>query len=179
MSFQAINSPLQQRANILDLDWSRANALPADYETDLESEWSNPSRIYSKHDRKNFFSIDLSDLFTDQNDFSWKTIERGRANYYQKQMANQISFQTSQTLALLTSTLDFHFNLNQNLSIDTSSVMMSFETTSIQSLANKLIEQANNVRIQMPSNFQLNSTNSSSITVRVSQIKEKDLCSIV
>lgn len=173
MFFQAINSPLQQRANILNLDWSRANALPADYETDLESEWSNPSRILSKPANGCFaLSIDFSDLFADQNDFSWKTIERGRANYYQKQMANRISSQTSQTLALLTSILNIHLNFNQNLSIDTSAVSMSFEITSIQSLANKLIEQSENVRIQIPSEFQVNSTNSSSVIIRVSWIEK-------
>ncbi len=39
--FQAINGPLQQRTSILDLDDSRANTFPEDYDTDLESEWSN------------------------------------------------------------------------------------------------------------------------------------------
>ncbi|CAF4950220.1 unnamed protein product, partial [Rotaria socialis] len=46
----AINGPLQQRTNVLDLDFSRANTLPSDYDTDLELDWSNPSMflaIYS------------------------------------------------------------------------------------------------------------------------------------
>ena len=42
--FQAINAPLQQRTPALDLDFTRANAFPADYETDVELEWSNPSK---------------------------------------------------------------------------------------------------------------------------------------
>ncbi len=46
LSFQAINGPLQQRTSILDLDFSRANTFPQDYDTDLESEWSNPSIIF-------------------------------------------------------------------------------------------------------------------------------------
>jgi hypothetical protein len=42
--FKAINGPLQQRTTILDLDDSRANTFPQDYDTDLESEWSNLSK---------------------------------------------------------------------------------------------------------------------------------------
>jgi hypothetical protein len=42
--FKAINGPLQQRTSILDLDDSRANTFPQDYDTDLESEWSNLSK---------------------------------------------------------------------------------------------------------------------------------------
>ncbi len=45
MMIQAINGPLQQRTNVLDLDLSRANTIPQDYDTDLESEWSNLSII--------------------------------------------------------------------------------------------------------------------------------------
>ncbi|UJR16214.1 hypothetical protein I4U23_003124 [Adineta vaga] len=39
----AINGPLQQRTTVLDLDSSRANSFPTDYDTDLESEWNNPN----------------------------------------------------------------------------------------------------------------------------------------
>ena len=37
----AINGPLQERTTVLDLDYSRANAFPQDYDTDLESQWSD------------------------------------------------------------------------------------------------------------------------------------------
>jgi hypothetical protein len=43
--FKAINGPLQQRTIVLDLDYSRANTFPQDYDTDLEYAWSNPSKI--------------------------------------------------------------------------------------------------------------------------------------
>ncbi|CAF1557461.1 unnamed protein product, partial [Adineta steineri] len=43
----AINGPLQGRTLILDLDSSRANTIPQDYDTDLESGWSNLSMITS------------------------------------------------------------------------------------------------------------------------------------
>ena len=41
---QSVNAPLQSRATILDLDNTRANQFPADYDTDLESPWANPSK---------------------------------------------------------------------------------------------------------------------------------------
>jgi hypothetical protein len=44
---KAINGPLQQRTTILDLDFSRANNFPADYDTNLESDWSNLSKDIS------------------------------------------------------------------------------------------------------------------------------------
>ena len=36
----AVNDPLQQRTNLLDVDLSRATPFSTDYYTDLESEWS-------------------------------------------------------------------------------------------------------------------------------------------
>ena len=36
---------LEERAGALDLDTIRANAFPADYETDIELPWANPSEI--------------------------------------------------------------------------------------------------------------------------------------
>jgi len=39
-----VNGPLQQRTNVLNLDSSRASTLPDDYDTDLESAWSNLSK---------------------------------------------------------------------------------------------------------------------------------------
>jgi hypothetical protein len=82
-------------------------------------------------------------------------------------MANQISTQTTQTLSLLTSALNIHLNIGQSLLMNTSSVFMSLDITSIQSLSNKLIQQVENAHIQMPSNFQLDSTNHTSITLQV------------
>lgn len=42
--FKAINGPLQGRGSVLDLDYNRANMFPSDYDTDLESEWTNESQ---------------------------------------------------------------------------------------------------------------------------------------
>ncbi|CAF1134495.1 unnamed protein product [Adineta ricciae] len=65
--FTAINEPLQELMTVLDLDFDRANALPDDYDTDLESIWSNPN------------------FFADGDDFSVATIEKRRNVYYQQQ----------------------------------------------------------------------------------------------
>jgi hypothetical protein len=108
------------------------------------------------------------DLFGDGNDLSWDQIQSARNTYYQKQMANQISLQTTETLSLLTSALNIHLNIDQYLQMSTSSVFMSLETIGIQSLSNRNIKQSGNAHIQIPSNFQLNSIDNSSITVRVS-----------
>jgi hypothetical protein len=83
-------------------------------------------------------------------------------------MANQISLQTTETFSLLTSALNIHLNIDQNLQMNTSSVFMSLETIGIQSFSNKYIGQSGNAHIQIPSNFQLNSTDNTSITLRVS-----------
>ncbi|CAF4198666.1 unnamed protein product, partial [Adineta steineri] len=144
----AVNGPLQQRTTILDLDYSRATTFPADYDTDLESAWSNPN------------------LFADGNDFSWETIERNRNIYYQKQLANQIINQMNEIIALLSSSLNIHLNIGQQSIIDTSQVFMSLESKSIESLSNKLSQPMINVQIQLPENLNLNLSNNSKISIR-------------
>lgn len=76
--------------------------------------------------------------------------------------------QTTETIELLTAALHVHLNINQSLLINTSSTFMSLETTSIESLSKKSIKQSGDARIQLPTNFQLNTTNHTAITVRVS-----------
>lgn len=44
---------------------------------------------------------------------------------------------------------------------------MSLETVSIESLSNKFIQQFGNSHIKIPSSFQLESTDNTSITLRV------------
>ena len=48
-SFEASNGALQQRAISLNVDYERANTFPQDYDTDLESEWSNLSKDVSSN----------------------------------------------------------------------------------------------------------------------------------
>ncbi|CAF0823152.1 unnamed protein product [Adineta steineri] len=144
----AVNGPLQERTLVLDLDSSRATAFPTDYDTDLESEWSNPN------------------LFANGNDFSWKTIEEGRNTYYQKQLATTISNQMNELISLLTSTLNIHINIGQNLTINTPSAFMSLETISIESLSNRQIQQVGNAQINIPKHFNSNINDNSAVMLR-------------
>ena len=48
-----MNGPLQERGSVLSRDVTRANTLPDDYDTDLESEWVNES--------KNLVSVAMKD----------------------------------------------------------------------------------------------------------------------
>jgi hypothetical protein len=106
-------------------------------------------------------------LFADGNDFSWNTIEKGRNLYYQKQTADQINSQTKETVSLLTSALNIHLNIGQNQTINTSSVFMSLETISVESLSNKLIQPIGNAQISLPSNINSNMNNDQTISLRV------------
>ncbi|CAF1688606.1 unnamed protein product, partial [Adineta ricciae] len=112
--------------------------FPVDYDTDLESPWSNPN------------------LFANGNDFSWNTMERNRDLYYQKQAQTQISEQSKRTIALLTSALNNHLNIGQNFTINSSSVFMSLQTTTIQSFSNGIIKSIGNAQVQLPSNMNSN-----------------------
>ncbi|CAF1452778.1 unnamed protein product [Adineta ricciae] len=141
----AINGALQERIAVLDMDYSRANGFPADYDTDLDSAWSNPK------------------LFAGGNDFSTETMERNRNLFYQKQIQNQINQQTKQTLALLTSALHNHMNIAQNFTINSSSVFMSLQITNTQSLSNQIIKPIASALIQLPSNF---TSSESSVSLR-------------
>ncbi|CAF4112645.1 unnamed protein product, partial [Adineta steineri] len=144
----AVNGPLQERTIVLDLDSSRANTLPTDYDTDLESDWSNPN------------------LFADGNDFSRATIDKNRNIYYQKQLANEITNKTNKIISLLTSSLNIQLNIGQNSTINTSQTFMSLSTISINSLSNKQIQQIDNAQFNIPSNININITNNSPISIR-------------
>ncbi|UJR08126.1 hypothetical protein I4U23_012402 [Adineta vaga] len=144
----AVNGPLQERIIILDIDYSRANSLPEDYDTDIESEWSNLN------------------LFSDGNDFSIETIEKNRNIYYQKQLANEIINQANEIISLLTFSSNIHLNIGQNLTINTSNAFMSLQTVSIDSFSNRMITQPSNSKFHIPSNMTINITNTSPILLR-------------
>ncbi|UJR17432.1 hypothetical protein I4U23_004327 [Adineta vaga] len=135
--YTAINEPLQDRGIILDLDFNRANIFPDDYDTDLESIWSN------------------SKLFANGNDFSWNTIQQGRNTYYQKQTANVINNQWTDIVASLTAAFQVHLNIEQKFILNTTSIFFSLEKLLIQSLPNKLIQLSGNGQIKLPENFNL------------------------
>ncbi|UJR19272.1 hypothetical protein I4U23_022401 [Adineta vaga] len=131
----AVNGPLQHRTTILDIDLYQATKFPDDYDTNLELDWANPN------------------LFADGNDFSLKTIDKNRNLYYQKQLANQITNQMTQLISLVTSSLNIHLNIGQDSSIDTSQVLLSLETKSIQSFSNSFTKEIGNGQVQLPNNF--------------------------
>ena len=162
---QGVNGALQQRFVTLDLDTTRANQLPDDYDTDVESAWANPSEIVTVHNDCHFSSC--SDLFADGDDFSWQTIRRGRNQYYQRQLANQIEITTTRTLSLLTNALKIHLNVGQNMTINTSSIFMSLERLTIPALLRKTTHQPESGRIQLPPSIRVGSSNYTSILLRV------------
>jgi len=82
-------------------------------------------------------------------------------------MANSVLTQTTETVSLITNALNIHLNIGQNLIMNTSSVFLLVESTSISSLSNKLIQQVGNARILIPSSFTLTTTENGSISLRV------------
>ena len=166
---EAANAPLQQRTVILNLDASRANRLPDDYDTNLESDWGNPSTfrfspfLLCSHS----LSLRCLDLFADGDDFSWQTIERGRNQYYQRQLSEQIQTKASATLDLLSSALKIHLNVGQNMTMNTSSLFMSMETVTVKALSTRTVYQSGGARIQMPPTLRLDANNQTSISLRV------------
>lgn len=90
--------------------------------------------------------------------------------YYQQISANEINSLVQQITSLITSSLHIHLNLGQNLTINTSQTFMSFETISMEAFKNRIIQQVGNAQFQIPSNFTLNTTDNSSISLRVSFI---------
>ena len=138
----AINSPLQGRTPILDLDLLRANQDPIEYDTDLESEWTQ-----------------ISEMSADN-----------RNVYYQQQSANQIESYVKQINDLISSSLHIHLNVGQNLTVNTSSTFMSLQTVSSSSLENRTISLMGNIQFELPSNLVLTQSNLSSISIQ-SQLK--------
>ncbi|CAF4101668.1 unnamed protein product, partial [Adineta steineri] len=108
----------------------------------------------------------LEDLFSDGNDFSTETIEKNRNLYYQKQLANQINSQVTQMISLLTASLNIHLNIGQSSLLNTSQSFVSLETISIASLKDRLVKQVENAQFNIPSDFILNTTSNSSISLR-------------
>ncbi|CAF3607443.1 unnamed protein product [Adineta steineri] len=128
----SVNTPLLSRGVTLNLDYDRSNMLPADYETDLDSPWSNPN------------------LFADGNDFSVDTIEKNRNIYYQQQSSNQIIGQMDQVLATAISILSLHMNVGQTNVINTDSISMITEKRTIDDLNSFNISQTSGTSVNFP-----------------------------
>ena len=82
-------------------------------------------------------------------------------------MANQIKSQVNEMISLLTSTLNIHLNIGQDLVMNTSEVFMSLETRSMESLVNKEIKQVGDAGIRLPSNFNTNISSNATVSIRV------------
>jgi hypothetical protein len=128
----AVNTPLLGRGTVLSLDYNRANMLPADYETDIETVWSNPN------------------LFADGDDFSWETIQKNRNLYYQQQSSNQIIDEVEDTLSKAVNILSYHMNIGQTNIISSDSISMITEKMTIGNLTSLTISQADGTQINLP-----------------------------
>ena len=67
--------------------------------------------------------------------------------------------QVNEMISLVTSSLNIHLNIGQNMTMNTSEVFMSLETLSMESLFNKSIKQVGNAEINLPLEFNLNNNN--------------------
>ena len=128
----AVNGPLLARGQVLRLDYDRANMLPPDYESDIETVWSNPN------------------AFADGDDFSWDTIEKNRNKYYQQQGSNRIAQQVEDTLANTVSALSYHMNIGQRNVIDTPSIAMVTEKIVFNELNSLVLTQPGGSQITLP-----------------------------
>ena len=116
-------------------------------------------------ERTTALDLDLSRI--NDNDYSAGTTQEERNLFYQQQLANTIKNQVTQITSLITSTLNIYLNIGQNYTINTPQTFMSLEIIDSESLTNKLIKQIGNAQFRIPSNFTLNMTNNSSISLRV------------
>ncbi|CAF4427649.1 unnamed protein product, partial [Adineta steineri] len=69
-------------------------------------------------------------------------------------------------ISLLTSSLNIHLNIGQSSLMNTSQSFVSLETISIASLKDRLVKQVESAQFSIPSDFILNTTSNSSISLR-------------
>ncbi|UJR19382.1 hypothetical protein I4U23_022512 [Adineta vaga] len=143
-----VNSVLQERTNVLKSDFDSSIKTPDDYDTDLESDWSNLK------------------LFVDENHFSMEIINNNRNEYYQKKLTKQITNEVNQIITLVTNSLNIHLNIDQKFEINTEEIFVLLETISISSIFNKKLKQIGGVEIDFPSNFISSLNNNSIISLR-------------
>lgn len=153
----SMNAPLLGRGQVLNLDYERANMLPPDYETDIETVWSNPN------------------FFAEGDDFSMETIEKNRNKYYQQLGSNGISEQVESSLSKAVNVLSYHMNTGQSHSVVTSSISMTTQKVTSENLSSLVINQQGGAEFSLPSISFCNETkesqscsNSTPITVNVS-----------
>ncbi|CAF1478174.1 unnamed protein product [Adineta ricciae] len=122
-----VNGVLQERSNLLKSDFQRSTKIPDDYDTNLDSDWSNLK------------------LFVDGNDLSMEKINENRNRFYQEKLARQISKRADEIISLVTSSFNIHLNIGQKMIIDTPETFVSFEVISIEQVGRAEIHLSSNV----------------------------------
>ena len=70
-------------------------------------------------------------------------------------------------MSLSTSALNAHLNIGQNLTMSSSSIFVSLETRTLESISNQSIQQMGKGRIRIPSNFNSTLNKNQTISLRV------------
>ncbi|UJR14316.1 hypothetical protein I4U23_001310 [Adineta vaga] len=122
----AINAPLQQRGVFLNVNDTGHEIGSEDYEDDFEL------------NQLIFNSIKSDD------EASTKIV---RTLYYQRKTADEIAQLAVITFSLLTSVLKIHLNIEQQMAFNSSCLLLFLETTTVQSLAGKLIKPVDSASI--------------------------------
>ena len=65
-------------------------------------------------------------------------------------MANRVLKQMQEVSSLLTSALNIHLNVEQQVTMNTSNVFMSLQTLKIESFLEKQIRSVGNARLRLP-----------------------------
>ena len=85
-------------------------------------------------------------------------MERRRNLYYQKQLADQIDDQLNSVISLMTRTLNVHLNIDQNITINTPSILMTLGCVPLLSLPTKVLQHFQPAEIRFPLNLFSNAT---------------------
>ena len=70
-------------------------------------------------------------------------------------------------MRLLTAALNAHLNIGQNLSMSSSSMFVSLQTQTLESISNKIIQQPGRGKIRIPTNFTSTLLNNQTISLQV------------
>ena len=108
----------------------------------------------------------MLDLLPDGSDLT-----RVRNLFDQSELANRVLKQMKEVSSLLTSALNIHLNVEQQFTLNTSNVLMTFQTLNIASLPGTEIPSLGNARLRLPSsawNLSLQKEQIGSLRVRSS-----------
>ena len=75
--------------------------------------------------------------------------------------------QMNKILSVLTSALNIHLNIGQDLVLNTPNVFTSLETLSPETLSNRKIQQVGTAQVSLPAKFNLTTNSNSTLSLRV------------